>query len=239
MIEIFDPYELRARILPALVVVSPLIFPGLILVQAISPNLTTSTLIGLGLLPLIYVLSFVVRSLGKAQEPKIWATWDGAPSIRFVRPNDSTLSADIKNSIAVAVNQLFSIDLNAAQLSPSQQDQRIDDAFRLVRQRVRQRDPAGLWYTHNAEYGFLRNLYASWWLWAVFGGIIAIAGALGLYLSVDTLLYETILVSGMLFVLLAWVMYKYILPSLLRIAADRYAEMVWISFLNIESKRNL
>lgn len=239
MIEIFDPYELRARILPAFVVVSPLIFPGLILVQVISPDLATSALAGLGLLPLIYVLSFVVRSLGKTKEPKIWASWGGAPSTRFMRPNDATFSNDIKKSIAVAVNQHFSIDLNAGQLSPLQLDQCISDAFRLVRQRVRQRDPEGLWYKQNGEYGFLRNLYASCWLWALFGGVIAITGAIGFYISSNTLLYGTILTLGILFVLLAWVMYKYALPNLLRIAADRYAEMVWISFLNIETKHRV
>ena len=234
MHEIFDPYELRARILPALVIVSPLIFPGLALIQAISPNLATSALSGIGLLPLIYILSLAVRDIGKIKEPKIWASWGGPPSTRFMRFNNQMFSNDIRSAIAMAVKQRFSIGLNDASLTSAELDQRIEDSFRLVRQRVRQRDPDGVWYKHNAEYGFLRNLYASCWLWAIFGGIVAIVSGAFFYISSDTL-YGVILLLGILFILLAWILYQFVLPGLLRTAADRYAEMTWMSFLNIES----
>lgn len=236
MIDIFDPYELRARILPALVVVSPLVFPGLILIQAISPNVATSTLAGFSLLPLVYVLSLIVRNLGKAKEPQIWAFWGGAPSVRFMRANDSTFSSDIKHSIAKAVKQRFSITFEDPHLSVEELDQRLEDAFRLVRQRVRQIDPQGLWYKHNAEYGFLRNLYASCGLWAIFGALVAVSGGV-LFYTLSDILYAAVISLGILFVLLAWGLYQFVLPGLLRTAADRHAEMTWMSFLNIESDR--
>lgn len=238
MIDIFDPYELRARILPALVVVSPIVFPGSVLIQAISPNLLTSALAGVGLLPLIYVLSFVVRNLGKAKEPQIWASWGGVPSTRFMRFDSPLFSKDIRNSIAVAINQRYSIDLNSVNLPPSQLDQRIEDAFRLVRQRVRQVDPGGIWYKHNAEYGFLRNLYASCWLWALLAGVVVVGGGISYYVSPNGL-YTVVMVLGILFIFLALALYRFVLPDLLRTAADRYAEMTWMSFLNIESRQQI
>jgi len=235
MIEIFDAYELRARIAPAVIVISPLIFSSVVFISSISPNLLSSTIAGIGSLALIYALSLIIRHLGKSKEQVLWSSWGGAPSIQMLRPNNSTFSDDIKRTITKAVKQRFSIDIEGtAEESGENLDQRIEDAFRLVRQRVQQLDPSGLWYKHNAEYGFLRNLYASCWIWILNSILVCIVGGVTYYIN-SNFLYIVISVSGAMFAVIALVLYKYLLLRPLRTAAERYAESTWISFLHLEN----
>src|SRR5262249_27590972 len=64
---------------------------------------------------------------------------------------------------------------------PGQADKTIHDAFRLVRQYLRQHDHDGLWSKQNIEYGFCRNLLGCRTLWlgmALCGAAFAVFYAL-------------------------------------------------------------
>jgi len=116
-------------------------------------------------------------------------------------------------------------------------DKAIEDAFKQVRPYLRARDPKGLWHSHNIEYGFLRNLLGSRWLWmGVSLAAFAFAVAYGINTGkgpvnpASTLDFISVLCGAYL----GWA----ILPSAIRHAADRYAESAWMSFLRLaeESK---
>src|SRR5260370_41638406 len=87
-----------------------------------------------------------------------------------MRHRDNTFTEDLKASIGHALNKEFGTRLLTREEEASngvQGDKAIADAFRQVRQFLRERDPDGLWFKHNMEYGFCRNLLACRVVWTL------------------------------------------------------------------------
>ncbi|ADH61210.1 hypothetical protein Tmath_1499 [Thermoanaerobacter mathranii subsp. mathranii str. A3] len=229
--ELFDDYELRARIAPALIVASPLIFPAMLLMQVVNFQLLESTVILILILLFIYLLSLLIRHQGKNRQEELWVRWGEVPSTRIMLKRDNILSEDIKQQVRDVVLQCFDIYIVPGSET---EEEKINDAFFLVRQRVRQLNPDGLWYKHNAEYGFLRNLWGSFNVW------IAIATLSTIFTMIIWIIQPSEL--GLIFlgfgvvtiIIIPLVHYK-ILPAPLKTAADRYAESTWLAFLNLEA----
>ena len=165
----FDGYELKARVAPGLIIAIPILVDVFYAAPVLSSwsIFATSSVCSVALL---YGLSHVVRALGDATEEKLWTAWDGPPSTRFMRDRDSTWSPDLKSSIRVALKKTFSWRLLTREeehKNPGAADRAIVDAFRRVRQFLRERDAKGLWSKHNVEYGFCRNLLACRVVWLV------------------------------------------------------------------------
>ncbi len=233
----FDPYEFRARVVPALIVVSPFILPGVAVFQRIGPNLLECSAAGFVFLVSIYALSSVIRQYGENNENALWDLGNGPASARIMRPNDPIFSSYIKTLIASAVERQFAIKIYEQDSPAGLLDQRIEDAFQLARQKVLQLNPKGLWRAHEAEYEFLRNLWASCW-------ILGICAVISFLICVITWLLHRDVLTGILafFALLFCVAvmpgYFCLLRNLLRSAADSYAESVWMSFLYQEGATN-
>lgn len=233
---VFDAYEIRARLAPALVVVSPCMLVIVALLQASAPTLLSTSASAVVFIALLYAFSFVVRHLGRRIEDGLWHSWGGPPSAMVLSEADNTFSAETKSRIRSSLEATLGIKGTTLPGWADETDQ-VQETFRLVRQHIRQRDPNGLWSTHNAEYGFLRNVMGSWWLfllnslfatgvcsvlWLMRGGeTLFILGALSLGLALTA-------ISGRIF----------ILPSATRTAADRYAESAWTSFLANAQRTN-
>lgn len=233
---IFDPYEFRARVSPAILVsISPVItlMSSLALLQD-SPDLILRLLGGSSVVVVfIYLLTFIVRKYGSDYESQLWKEWDGPPSTRFLRWRDPTFDDEMKKKLHNAVMRVCDIklySLKEEEEDPEAADTRISQAFMQVRAIVRKDDPKGLWLSHNSEYGFHRNLIGSrkpWVILTIVGTIIC-AGLW--YLSCNvSLLYGFVLNSILLIstILLGW---KF-LPRSAEITANRYGESIWGSFL--------
>lgn len=224
-----DAYELRARFAPALVIASPWVLVVVAVVQAFASTLLTTSAAALIFLALLYAFSFVVRGLGRRIENGLWASWGGPPSATVLGDADSTFSAETKSRLRSSLATTLGIN-GATEASWTNDLHQVQDAFRLVRQHIRQHDHNGLWSAHNAEYGFLRNLLGSWWL-LLLNSLLS-AGVNGLFWHTrggKTLLILTILSLGL--GLAAIVGRIFVLPGATRIAAIRYAESAWTSFL--------
>lgn len=231
----FDPYELRARIAPSLIVSLPAVVS---LYVGVTPLVEGwPSLLGAGTLLAVasYGFSFVVRHLGKSIERDLWTQWDGAPSIRFARWRDGKFGDQPKQRIHQAVAGVCGIQLmtrKAEAQDPLSTDKLIEDAFRQVRAILQARDKDGLWYKHNAEYGFVRNLLGSRKLFlsiSVLGGVVC--GFLARYTG------ETVYIVGaflnLFFAALSLVLGWWLLPPIIKDCADRYAETCWMSLVNL------
>lgn len=235
--EWFDPYEIRARIAPTVVVSFPLIVTLLFTMLSISDSIAQFLSSGVVLLLMVYTLSFLVRHLGKRVEPKLWERWGGAPSTRVMRWSDTTFDDDLKGQLRSSVEQLCGVKLKSREEEaeePKEADRQTIQAFRQVRAIVRREDPDGVWFKHNAEYGFQRNLLGSMALWLVLSVLGALVCAGGWYIGGDTVL----LVGSVLNVLslIVCIVWWRLLPTFAQEAANRYAESVWTSFL-VSAKR--
>jgi hypothetical protein len=234
---LFDEYELKARVAPGLILAFPLLADAAYVAPSLSgwPIFASGSLVSLALL---YGLTFVVRGLGEDMEPQLWANWGGPPSTRIMRHRDSTLTADLKASISRALSTEFGSRLMTREEEASNQvasDKAIADAFRQVREYLRQHNPDGLWFKHNIEYGFCRNLLACRVPWA----LLALAGTIlaAIYsLKVSGSILNPASVIGCLVFLCAVAVGWAVLPGTTKRVADGYAEAAWMAFLRLSQQ---
>lgn len=233
--ELFDQYELRARMAPTAAVFSPLFFAYFCTVLGVTGSWPAS-LGGLAvvILLLTYVLSSVPRQLGKRIEPELWERWGGPPTTRRMRCRDTTLEDTTKRRLRARAEDVSGVTLLSEaeeEQDPRRADERIARAFEQVRAAVRKEDPEGIWTRHNAEYGFYRNLLGSRVLWvatSVLGALVCAAvwyfAARDPWLAIG---FGTDLASAALAYALGW----RVLPPSTKMAAERYAQSITGSFL--------
>lgn len=233
-----DPYSLKARWLPALIAMSPLLvavaIPLSLFRVTVPAGSLGACLLGAG----IYVASQAVRARGVSIQSSLWRSWGGPPSTRFARWRDDRFASETKQRIHQIVLRRFGICLftPTQELAyPEDADLKIDQAFMQVRQVLRNEASKDLVLNaHNAEYGFLRNLLgARSWLSGL--ATICLLAAAAAYWSRPNRTSMLVCWVELLFatgsILGGW----YILPALLKHSAERYAESAWSCFLQLPS----
>lgn len=234
----FDDYEIRARILPAIIVFLPVMVPMFLIIYSEIAPIVSFLFSGLVFAALLYPLSFIVRKPGSKLEKTLWEQWDGPPSTRVMRWRDNTFSIALKTELHKAVWGYCGIalsNLDEEQNDPHEADRKIGDAFSQVKHLVYHDNPKGMWRKFNAEYGFNRNLLGCKYLWVVssfvgvvicgFCGYFTRDGAYAIGSFIDLLTLITAIVST-----------NYILPETVKDPAEHYASSVWQSFLVIVKK---
>lgn len=235
--DLLDPYELKARIAPGLIIALPVLADALYSSPSLSgwPIFTFESACGLAL---IYGLSYIVRGRGEGIEKELWESWGGPPSTRVMRDRDNTWTTELKTAISQAVTKALSARLPAPEEEKTnrlQADKVIADAFRQVRQYLRQHDPNGLWFKHNIEYGFSRNLLGCRLLWALIAFVATIFAAIYGEKTGGHILNPASAV-GLLSLLSAIFVGWFVLPTATKHIADGYAESAWMAFLEMTSQ---
>lgn len=237
----FDYYELRARIIPAILIFSPIILTSVDVAYFVTGSASWTAGTGVIFLVVIYAFSFIVRALGKGIEADLWAGWNGPPSTRFMRWNDGALSIQTKRAYHDAVKSELGIQLKEIEeerINPDDADKLIMDAFRQVKSMARIHNGKGLWNAHNAEYGFLRNVVGSILLWLVLS-LLATAICGYLYYVEPSEFTLICLIGNAFLAVLALVsrLFRAWLINLTKQVADRYAESTWGSFMAVHRKQ--
>jgi hypothetical protein len=229
----FDPYEIRARIIPTLVVLAPIGVIPLAFGMSLSSDWLGSAIAGLAAASLLYLASLVVRFFGKKTEAELWRTWGGPPSMLLLRSGDRTFPDSTKTRIRSCVRREFGIELDGLEEINPDWPQRVGEAFRLVRQRIRQHDPNGLWYLHSAEYGALRNFYGVANFMAALASLSAVLCLVALQRRYHGgAIQVSLFVLSLVLIPLPLVARSWLLPPMLRAAAFQYAESAWLCFLH-------
>jgi hypothetical protein len=230
-----DQYEIRARIAPTVVVLSPLFFAFFFIALGLTGSWPGSLAsVGVVALLLIYILSFLPSQRGKKIESDLWADWDGPPSTGRMRWRDPTLHDETKRRLRARAEKVSGVKLLSEEEEkrhPEEADELIARAFEQVRATVREENPEGNWAKHNAEYGAIRNLLGSRTIWltlSVLGALIC--GAVWYFAARDVWLLLG-LGAEVTSVVAAYVMGWHVLPRSAKMAADRYAESVSNAFL--------
>jgi hypothetical protein len=228
---VLDEYELKARIAPGLIVAFPVLVDAGYTAPVLTgwPALAAGGVCGLAV---IYGLGQVMSARGAAIEPELYRRWGGAPSTRFLRNHDLSLSSDLKSSIRGALGQKLALALLTqaeGAKNPIAEDLAIKEAFQQVRPYLRKYDPAGLWYKKNAEYGFCRNLLGCRVMWlsialaATVFAIVSGANKGGAFNPASAI--------GLLSVVCAAFIGWSVLPKITKRAAEAYAQSAWMAFL--------
>lgn len=234
IMEILDQYEIRARISPSIVVTLPLAVTLFIGIYEVSNSLV-DTVLGAGVIYilLMYSLSIFIRGYGHKIEQALWKGWGGPPSVRVMRWSDSLFGDELKLQFHKAVKDKCDIILSTRaeeKKNPKEADNKISQAFSMVKAILRHCDPEGLWSKHNAEYGFQRNLLGGrgiWLLFSILGSVACLTSWTYEKADIWILGLAIDLIWAIASVICGW----YLLPKFIRSSADRYAESAWSSFL--------
>jgi hypothetical protein len=232
-----DSYEMKARYAPALLLSLPVLISLWSCYQVEYTALSNVTN-GILSIVIIYVLSVVIRSLSRRTEPKLWASWGGAPSTVLVSWQDTRLGEELKGLYLQAVRDKLNLPVSSKEEEkpdPGRAAKLIDQAFQRIKGIIRQKDKEGLWAVANADYGFARNLYGGRMLWLIVSSLTVLISAYNLHFNFNNTILIGLIIN--LLLLFACIYFGwFILPEYTKQVAFRYAEHAWESFYNIVGK---
>jgi len=158
--QIKDPYERRARLLPGLLVIVPLIVALAGRFGARHPVLIATASV-IGSCGGMYALPSIVRGRGKALEDQLTAAWGGMPTTIALRHRDPFLDSISKRRY----HELITRKLGIAMPTPEEEaadPAAADDVYVGATKRLREltRGNKGLVFKENIAYGFHRNMLA-------------------------------------------------------------------------------
>lgn len=228
----FDEYDRKARLTPGLLAVLPLA----LLIVSLGLKRYPAIAVASGVLVAAggaYLLTVLVRHLGRRIEPELWASWGGPPTTSLLRATGPSGNAVLRDGWRKAVEQLTGLQLPSADEERADRiraDQTIEAAVRQILY-LGQDQSYPLVTKENIQYGFERNLYGMRWVGRLVAGACVVALLLCLIagpveLGGDRVPNGALVVGAVLdgLVLVAWCM----VPSRDRtkLAADRYANQL-------------
>lgn len=155
-----DPYERKARVYPALLVMLPILVPIVGTYGAENTVLTgiAGLVLGCGA---IYAVANVARGRGKVLEEKLIGKWGGMPTTIALRHRDDFLDSVSKRRYHEAIRERLGIAIPTA-VEESEDTTRADDIYVGATRRLREltRDNKELLLEENISYGFHRNMVA-------------------------------------------------------------------------------
>lgn len=213
-----DAYTRRARLAPAALAAAPaIVLAGGALTAIEQAGGIIAFVLGAGAV----VVCGLVRGLGRALEPSLWAEWGGPPTTQRLRWNGSTPKGAQQRRRNL-LERLLSESLPSEaeeNADPSEADRRYEIAVAALRDLTRDASRFNLVAEENAEYGFRRNclglrplaVVVALLVLAVSGGLILVASRGQFFIPLGVAVLSLVFWLGI--VRASWV----------RSAADRYA----------------
>lgn len=224
-----DPYERKARLYPALLLIAPVVVTVVAMLNAGLTSLQSfaALVIGCGG---TFLLTQLARDAGKKHEASLFTKWGGLPSIAIFRHRDARLDAVTKARYHRKLAGLVK-DTKAPTLQQEQEDPGAADAVyaawsNYLRVNTRDTTKFALLFQENVVYGYRRNV----WGLRAFGIMLSLL-SLG---SCGVRLYFVHLASGEIdqllagaagfaaFMLVLW-LFQFT-GDWVRVPADAYAE---------------
>ncbi len=151
----FDAYNRRARIAPAILLAVPA--GALLVAGAISPD-TVLRAVGVFLGAIGILVAIFVRGAGRRIQPQLWKSWGGPPTLTRLRwrtaPSVPAMTR-LHERIEAATGETLP-DADTEEADPEEADRRYNEAVNVLKERTRtQAFP--LVAAENADYGFRRN----------------------------------------------------------------------------------
>lgn len=224
-----DPYALRARLFPAMLVSMPAVLAA----AAWLPTLAVTPIVialftwfGVGVL-----LAELARDAGKRREAKLWASWGGSPTIRRLRLREQPPNVVARERWRALITNVVP-DLPLPSLADEiadarAADQRYEVCIARLRELTRNTTAYPLVFQENISYGFRRNLWAMKPA-AIFISLVAMVGAASSPFVVrEPQLPLVALAVVVAAVMLTWMLLR-ITANWVKEAAERYADqLLW------------
>lgn len=226
-----DPYTLRARVYPGLLVLAPLLVTGAALfgegLTRVSAIL--SLLVSTGTL---YLLSHLVREAGKSKERMLWRRWGGKPTTVKLRWRTAEPAGPrdlIRSRLSRLVPDVRLPTPEEESANPADADLRYDAAVSALREATRDKDRFPIVFAENVSYGFRRNTWAVRPLGVLTASTALVAGGHYLasqaptILTVSPMLWAALTVDALIIVFWMFVVSE----AWVRRAAEAYVEALF------------
>jgi hypothetical protein len=168
--KLLDPYDLKARYLPGLLVLLPAVLCLAVLYGSKSPTVVTlgSVLTACGG---PYLLASFVRTWGQHAQDRLFQLWGGQPSTILLRHRHEQLPPLTKRRYAELSASKLGIHLPTAEeeaQDPEEADQAYVAAADALRPLTNDRKTFPFVFKELVAYGFNRNAYGSRWVGLAF-----------------------------------------------------------------------
>lgn len=174
---ISDPYNRKARLLPALFTLLPVLVTAVLLIQEFQSKWSWSVAVGM----VAYcggamLLTQLGRDCGKALEPKLFKAWGGKPSVAMLRHND----CHIQKATKARYHAFLKRRIPGLKLASPAQEKRslvdADDGYSSATdwllEQTRDLERFRLIFEENTNYGFRRNMLGLKCLALIIDGLI-------------------------------------------------------------------
>lgn len=162
---LYDSYDRKARLAPALLAVMPFLSAAIFSFENVAlVGRLASLLIAVGGLWLLIDLS---RALGRSKQQQLFAKWGGTPSIQLLRHSDSSIDPHTKARYHKCLQAKAKVRVPTPveeAANPSGTDALYDSALQWLLQNTRDKKRFPLLATENATYGFRRNGHGIRWI---------------------------------------------------------------------------
>lgn len=172
-----DPYESKARLLPALLVLLPVALFFVCTLGAKHPLLASVTTV-LTACGGPYALANIARTWGQRAQERLYKKWGGKPSTIILRHSDTRLARPTKEFYHGLIKAKFGLDVPTAEfetLNPAQADEIYHAATDSLIRATRDTKKFPLVFKELTSYGFNRNAYGIRWLGVASSILIAFA----------------------------------------------------------------
>ena len=173
MKSIFDKYDLKARLLPGLLSLSPIIISLIFIPHPLISQfeaMPSSAVILTVLCGVLVLFNSVLRDRGKAIETQLFGSWGGKPSVAMLRHHDHRLNLYAKTRyrafIERTVPNLRLATPEEEQEDPCSADEGYEAATLWLLAQTGDHERFGLLFQENINYGFRRGMLAVK-LWAL------------------------------------------------------------------------
>lgn len=157
-----DNYSIRARVVPVLLVMMPVVLAVPCVGLAHHPVLGLGS--ALVIAALVGILGQVGRDAGKSKEPDLFRSWGGNPAAIMLRHRDSRLNPVTKERYHAKLGglrrSLRMPTLQSEIAAPEVADGHYASCVDFLREATRDRGRFGLVFGENVNYGLRRNLWA-------------------------------------------------------------------------------
>lgn len=159
---ITDPYDRSARLYPAFLVVAPGVATVVALLSKRPAGLEAlaGTAVGLGG---AFLLAQLGRDRGKAQEPGLFQSWGGMPSVAILRHShkriDSLTKARYHSQLSYLVKGGKAPTIDEEEGQPAAADEVYSAWSHYLRVNTRDKKKYQLLFQENVNYGYRRNVW--------------------------------------------------------------------------------
>lgn len=163
--QFLDPYDRRARTLPALLCLLPPLVV-LVLVYPASVSWHQALLALLVWCGFFFLLSRIARDAGRRIQDDLFEAWSGAPTTQLLRHRDRRLDAHTKQALHAKLSALTGVPMPTVQQEqndPSGADEAYRAASLWLIKRTRDTKRFALLFKENINFGFQRNALGLRW----------------------------------------------------------------------------